>query len=202
MKSLANGMIIQIIIQLWSNQNVTVGCKYDWTEDKRKRSVRPFISQVSGWSTTSGHFPVNQKSRVLVLTLSLPVCNLSSSDSPVPPLLSVYLALMTASLLLCVSAVYQTLAWTLRCDNTNTNKIYSKKNQASTYQKTQGLQQLQNLILLLINLFFALSEKVNCENSTGTSNSRLSHNASVRGQNVRSAVNLAFSYFQELHFPT
>lgn len=82
--------------------------------------------------------------------------------------------------------------------NTNiNNKIDSKKN---TYQNMQGLQQLQNLILM--DLFFAPSEKVNCENSTETSNSRLSHNASVRGQNVQSAANLAFSFFEELHFPT
>lgn len=69
--------------------------------------------------------------------------------------------------------------------NTNiNNKVYSKKNQASTYQKMQGLQQPQNLSLLLMDLFFAPSEKANYGNSTETSNSRLSHNTFVRGQNV------------------
>lgn len=69
-------------------------------------------------------------------------------------------------------------------------------------RKFQAYSKLQNIILLLVDLYFAASEKGNCENSTETSNSRLSHNTSVRQQNVWSAVNLAFSYFPELHFPT
>lgn len=48
----------------------------------------------------------------------------------------------------------------------------------------QGLLQLQNLILLVMDLFFAPSEKMNSENSTETSHLRLSHYTSVRGQNV------------------
>lgn len=58
----------------------------------------------------------------------------------------------------------------------------------------QGLQQL------LMDSFFAPSEKMKCENSTETSNSRLSHNTSVTGQNVQSAVNLAFSVFKNCAF--
>lgn len=87
--------------------------------------------------------------------------------------------------------------------NTNiNNKILSNKNHTSTGQKMQGLLQLQNLILLVMDLFFAPSEKMNSENSTETSHLRLSHYTSVRGQNVWSAVNLAFSCFEELYFPT
>lgn len=69
-------------------------------------------------------------------------------------------------------------------------------------RKFQAYSKMQNIILLLMDLFSAASEKVNCENSTETSSSRLSHNTSAKQQNVRSAVNLAFSYFQELYFPT
>lgn len=62
--------------------------------------------------------------------------------------------------------------------------MLSNKNQTSTGQKIQGLLQLQNLILLLMDLFFAPSEKMNSENSTETSHLRLSHYTSVRVQNV------------------
>lgn len=37
-------------------QNATLGHKHEWTEDKRKRSVRPFISQISGDQQSQGTF--------------------------------------------------------------------------------------------------------------------------------------------------
>lgn len=111
MKNLVTGIIIWTTVHLWSNQNVEVGHKYEQTEDKRKRSVRPFTSQVPGYSTTSGHFPVNEKSRVLVLILSLPVCNLSSLQSSIAPALCILSSNDCHSPTVC-SAVYQTFAWT------------------------------------------------------------------------------------------
>lgn len=83
-----------------------------------------------------------------------------------------------------------------------TIKFTPSKTKHQCMRKFQAYSKLQNIILCLVDLFFVASEKVNCENSTETSNSRLSHNTSVRQQNVWSAVNLPFSYYQELHFPT